>query len=82
LHAGGVGADNEGDDDGTRRSKRRRWRSLAHWKGERIQYTETGAVNAVREGVLTPDLISYGKVCDAVRAWGHDLSVMRCGRGG
>lgn len=50
LHTGGL------DEHG--RPKRRRWKPLAHWAGEHVVYQESGAVQAVRDGVLSPDASS------------------------
>jgi hypothetical protein len=53
----GGGSHADEDEDGGR-GKRRRWKPLQHWKGERVKYTEEGAQNAEKLGVLTPKLTS------------------------
>ena len=53
LGTGGAGDDGPG---GGRFPARRRWAPLQHFKGERVKYTESGAVVAEKLGVPTPVL--------------------------
>ena len=56
----GVASADQIDDGASRKSSRRRWKVLDHWKGERVKYRETEdgeaveAVAAERLGVLSP----------------------------
>ena len=51
----GVGHDDEGEDGG-RYPQRRRWPTLDHWRGERVQYREDGAGVAERLGAASPEV--------------------------
>jgi len=52
-----------------RSGKRRRWAPLNHWKNERLQYDEFGAVKAEKLGPVTPVVDKLGKVRAQAGGW-------------